>query len=79
MLEAGNIGRAIGPIPVANRNFNNFKIEFMGAKYQVEISKRVKIPKKLAVFDQALIILFENYFGTAQGILKGLFKQPCKS
>ena len=79
MFKAGNIGGAICPVSITDRYFNNFKIEFIGAENQVKISEWIKIPEKFAVRNQALIIFFENYFSSAQGIFKGLFEQPGKS
>ena len=51
MFEAGNISGTVSAVAVANRYFNNFKVEFMRPENQIEIAEWVKIPKEFPVLD----------------------------
>jgi len=45
MAPTGNVGLAIAPCPITNRDFHDFKIESRSTKEQIEIAKWIEIAK----------------------------------
>jgi len=48
MAKAADIGCAVFPLPIMNRNFHNFEIELIGAKNQVKIAERIEFAEKIS-------------------------------
>ena len=78
MLETADIGASIGSFLVSDGDFNNFQIQLIGPKNEVEIAKRIKITEEFPVGDESVVIFPENNLGAAKGIFKRLRKQPSK-
>ncbi len=72
MLETTDIGASIGSFFVSDGDFNNFQIQLIGPKNEVEIAKWVEITEEFAIGNESVVIFPENHLGTTKGIFKRL-------
>src|SRR6185436_6254101 len=70
------VGAPIGPILIANRDFQNMEIQFRGAEQQVEIAKGIEVPEVLSVRHQSLIVTTKQDFCATERIFDPLIQQP---
>src|SRR5262245_41150667 len=70
-----NVGRAIRPLAIAYRQFDNPQSELGGTEQQIEISKRIEVAKIRATSRDLLVMLAAKHFRAAQRVLHRLAKQ----
>lgn len=72
MLPAGDVGRAVGPLAVADGKVDDLQVEFCRAEDQVEVAKGVEIAEIGTVGGDILVIFPPHDLGAAERILDGL-------
>ena len=49
VAETADLGLAVGPAPVADRNFDDFQVHLAGSEQQIEVAERIEIAEVRAV------------------------------
>ncbi|MFM1943589.1 MAG: hypothetical protein RI897_2571, partial [Verrucomicrobiota bacterium] len=75
MAPALDIGIAVGACAVADGEVEYAQVEFRGAEEEVEIAEGIEVTEVGAVFGDLFVVLFEEDFGAAEGILEGLAEE----
>lgn len=76
MFPARDVGRAVGALPVADGEIDDFPVQFCRAEDQVKISKGIEVAEIRAVCRDCLVIFAPEDFRAAQCIFDGLTKHP---
>jgi len=78
MPPTGDVGRAVGPVPVPNRNIGDLEVQPGGAEEEVEIPKGVEVTEVGSVGGDPGVVGPPEHLGAAEGVLDVLSQKPAE-
>jgi len=75
MAEPANVGRPVGSLPVANRDFNNLQILFRSAEQQIKVPEGVELSEIGPIPANPFVVASIQYFGATERVFDRLTQE----
>src|ERR1051326_6615885 len=73
-----DVGIAIGPLAVANRNIDNLQIQLAGAKQKIEVAEWIEVAENMSVAGNMKIVFTEQDLRSTKSVFDRLSHYPGK-
>src|SRR5688572_14859571 len=74
VLEAADLGLAVGARAVAHRQLDDLQVLFGRAENQVEVAERIEVAEEAARARDLFVVATEQHLGAAQRVLEALLQ-----
>jgi len=78
MAESADLGHAVGPLTVPDRQLRDLHVQSRRAEEQVKIAERVEVAEERPTLCDLLVVSAQECLGPAEGVLDPLLQDPGK-